>query len=305
MRLADLLYGQTWSVSSATYLYTINPADGTTNEVGSGGFVYPPLGGVTSVAFQPKTGVLYGFVNCASFSSLYEIDPSTGGISQVGPATGLVSTYQLSIAFDPLTGVLYGMAGDDLYTINTTTGAVNYVASTTAPVNSIAFDATTGVLYGENNDGVSTSNLYTINTGTGAMSQVGSGNGLVWCIAVNPTTGVLYGESGGLDTTTLYTINKTTGALNEVGIGNGNGAAPISSIAFYSLTARWGVAQGDWSQSAFWSNALPTSLGDVYVTNGGAVRITLPGGMSATISIWAIRTARTAARSKCPAAACR
>ena len=72
----------------------------------------------------------------------------------MGPATGLVSTYQLSIAFDPLTGVLYGMAGDDLYTINTTTGAVNYVASTTAPVNSIAFDATTGVLYGENNDGV-------------------------------------------------------------------------------------------------------------------------------------------------------
>ena len=108
------------------------------------------------------------------------------------------------------------------------------------------------------------------------MSQVGSGNGLVWCIAVNPTTGVLYGESGGLDTTTLYTINKTTGALNEVGIGNGNGAAPISSIAFYSLTARWGVAQGDWSQSAFWSNALPTSLGDAHVTNGGAVRITLP-----------------------------
>lgn len=113
-------------------------------QTGEGTLIGDPGQGVTGLAFQPSTGVLYGAtavidINSPTVSSidpghLITIDPVTGDGTDVG-SFGLIGGSDGNItladlAFDPATGVLYGWrAGNagDLYTVNLETGAATKV----------------------------------------------------------------------------------------------------------------------------------------------------------------------------------
>ncbi len=82
-------------------------------------------------------------------------------------------------------------------------------------------------------------------------------------------------------------INALTDTYDNCETGTSPGLWPLDipvnfTVQYYvypQYTAVWAATQGDWSQGGnwSWSNALPTALGDVYVTNGGTANISQPG----------------------------
>ena len=141
------------------------------------------------------------------------------------------------------TPILYAAADDVLYTLNTTTGAVDSVIGPIAlEVTGLAFHPTTGVLYGTTSN-LSPSNprsLITIDPNTGVGTLIGSTSGHVMTDIAFDSSGTLYGWSGWRDrgTSDLNTINLTTGAATIVGdFGgdtSGNGLAFDSSGTLYA-----------------------------------------------------------------------
>jgi streptogramin lyase len=117
---------------SGRNLITINPTTG----AGSVVFALPSNSDVSALAFD-------------SSGNLFAIDSSTDRILQLNKTTGAVlSSVALSVplgvvagmAFDPATGVLYAADGNvggtnNLYTVNTTTGAMTLVGPVGIPFN--------------------------------------------------------------------------------------------------------------------------------------------------------------------------
>lgn len=105
-----ILYG-----SSATNLYTLDPATGVATLVGPFGPAWP--GTMIGIAFDYMNMVLYGVD--LGYDALFTIDPATGTATAVG-GLGIGLNYAQDIAFDGNTGLLY-LAG------YTATGALYWV----------------------------------------------------------------------------------------------------------------------------------------------------------------------------------
>ncbi len=127
-----------------------------------------PLNGVASGG--PGRNVIYG----ASSTDLYYIDPNTGNATLIGPYGH--SGVMIGIAHDHENDILYGIDifFNALFTINTSTGAANYVGDLGIDINyaqDCAFDQTTGNLYlaGYTYLGA----LYWIDTNDGSAWKIG------------------------------------------------------------------------------------------------------------------------------------
>jgi len=173
-----------WGVNiSANTLVTINPATGAeTSSVaitGTSPGVTGAAGEITSLAFDPITGVLYGNTTVGfgdSADRLYRINPTTGAATLVG-ATGLIGFSDVfALGFDQ-TGQLFGVSqtSNDLVSISTATGAGTLIAGVSV---FFAFDIASRP--GDNTMFLAdsgTSSLYTIDTSTGVTTLVGAYGG--------------------------------------------------------------------------------------------------------------------------------
>ena len=234
-----VLYGSQAQLGET--LYTIDPTTGAGTAVG-------PMGnGVTGIAVQPGTGVLYGATQSSRGSSIAEstlvtINTTTGAATVVGPfGVGLPRFTTLGdLAFDPNTGVLYGWStgfSPDLYTVNLTSGAATKVGeSMLNPLggDGLAFNGT-GTLYlaVEGTKGA----LRTVNTGTGLTTVGPTLNGFDICgcpegeaiFALSFNGPTLFGVTALSDH--LITINVATGLITDIGPAVGPDIG-IEGIAF-------------------------------------------------------------------------
>jgi hypothetical protein len=121
-----------------------------------------------ALAANPGANLLYAvdFMNNNEFLSV----TPTGVITDIGSA----GTDIRGLSFDTNHNILYGVDGQDLYTINTTTGAATLIGPTGLSTfrSGIAYDPSTNVLY--MNVGGGPNSLYTLNTTTGAATLVGA-----------------------------------------------------------------------------------------------------------------------------------
>jgi hypothetical protein len=145
---------------------TINPTTGAytaiNNQGGSGNW--------QSLASNPAANLFYT-VDITNGDHLHSVTPG-GVITDIGPANQSIR----GLAFDSNHNILYGVAGFELYTVNTTTGATTLVGPTgVANIRSgIAYDNATNTLYMNLGDGGGGDSLYTLNTITGAATLVGA-----------------------------------------------------------------------------------------------------------------------------------
>jgi len=162
--------GPIWGIDlSANELLTFDAATaGITSVVPITGSRAP----ITSIAFDPVTGVLYGNDTLAfggGAGELYTIDPFTGAAASVG-ATGFDNIFALG--FDQ-SGRLFGIdeTTDEFLSISTATGMATSIGATGLGFSfDIASDPITGIMYLVDT-GAAT--LFTVDTGTAAVTAVG------------------------------------------------------------------------------------------------------------------------------------
>jgi len=85
------------------------------------------IGGFGGLDFD-AAGNLYGYVSYDSTEGLYSIDINTGAATVIGSLSGQGLN---DLAWNNADGVMYGIDANTLYTVNLTTGAVNYHATIT------------------------------------------------------------------------------------------------------------------------------------------------------------------------------
>ena len=143
--------------------------------------------------------------------TLYDVDPTTGGVSNPRD-TGIPWLCGIEFGAD---GTLYGLSADDyLYQIDPPTGVSVPIGHTGIDVTEggLAFDVATSVMYGA--QAFEDDLLYTINLTTGAAEVVGA-------VGTNDLSGLAFDGSGtlyGIDRIplaydSLITINKTNGSV--------------------------------------------------------------------------------------------
>jgi len=226
---ADVLYGATSTPQGD--LFILNPATGAVvTDVGplvdGGSHHY----GITGLAFQPGTGVLYGATsnNSATDPSwLVSINPATALVTPIGAFNTANGKPFGDIRFDPTTGTLYGAnaVGGALYTIDLATGASTRISSSNDPITTgsgghgLAADAS-GNLF-TTPDGVF-GNLYTYDKTTGSATLVAplSGapveDGAIGALSFDNE--VLFGEVNNFGPPNyLITIDPVTGAITDLG----------------------------------------------------------------------------------------
>src|SRR2546423_7536356 len=126
----EILLGTT--SGAAGRLYSINPNTGAGTQIG---FLQDGIGdpfGVTGLAWDNLTGVLYGSTSNNSATTpgaLVTIDPNTGTVTLVGLFAA--GSTMADLTFDPTTGNLYGIAAltGNLYNINMLTGTALLVGN--------------------------------------------------------------------------------------------------------------------------------------------------------------------------------
>jgi hypothetical protein len=211
---AEVLYAVDYPASAT--LYTVNETSGALTAVGPVGI--DNVGDLTSDLVSQLWGIQI------TTNSLVSINPSTGA-GTLGPAiTGTIGAAGgpafpiVSLAYDPLNSTLYGNTSvpyggetaDELYSINTTTGAATAVGLIGEnSVYALGFSQAGG-LYGVDGN----CNLVGINTGTGAGTIVGSTG-----LAPNGGCGV-YDMASGLDGT-MYLADALSSSLYDVNLGTG------------------------------------------------------------------------------------
>lgn len=236
-------YGQTLYAASGSNgvggsLYTLDPTNG--QIVTTVGLLRDAAGaayGLTGLAFQPGTGVLYGATSNQSPTnphSLVIVNPTTAVVTFVG-------SFAISGAISDLSfvsgGTLYGESSftANLHTINLSTGAATQVGAsgiTGTPIGGGLSANSSNVMYSSPD----AANLYTVNLSTGLMTLVGP-HGLVAGHAVNAMQfngSILYGldtDRAATANVSLATINTTTGAITDLGLSN---APNLDALAFSS-----------------------------------------------------------------------
>ncbi|HEY2861161.1 MAG TPA: hypothetical protein VGJ21_22315 [Terracidiphilus sp.] len=213
------LYGGT---SGAGSLYTIDPKTGAVTLVHAlvGASNASLTYGVTGLAFQPGTGILYGSTSPDSpnsGNSLVTINPANGQVTVIG-GSGTGRPYT-DIAFAP-NGTLYGwLIGSDATTISAVT--INLTNGAGA---SLGSPQTPSALPDGGGLAVSSSGVIYV----AANGHVGA--------PCSPTTTC----SGA-----LWTINPASGAPTTVGILTGGPAPTITALAFSPSGILYGIEGGD------------------------------------------------------------
>jgi hypothetical protein len=119
-------------------LYIVNPATGATiSDVGPLNDSAARNFGMTGLAFDPVSGVLYGSSangnpDQSTRDKLVTINPATGLVTPIGTFGLAAGGTMTDLAFDPNTDVLYGLpsiGSASLYKINTSTGQASLVGS--------------------------------------------------------------------------------------------------------------------------------------------------------------------------------
>ncbi len=284
--------------AAAGELYIINPATGATiTDVGplndSAGHNY----GMTGLAFDPVSGVLYGSSangnpDQSTRDQLVTINPATALVTPIGvystPAGSMTD-----LSFDPNTHILYGIPsvnGANLYTINPSNAQATLVGT------GAGFLMTNGgglavssssIIYGT----PLPANFGTYDATTGAFTNIaaptlpnGRGYG---GLAFNGST--LYGIEAGT-ASHLVTIDTTTGAVTDLGA---TAAQFLDAIAF-KPSASAGVP-GDYNSNGVVDAAdyvlWRDSVGQATLPNRGS-GITGPVG-PADYSFWRSHFANT------------
>jgi len=211
---ADIMY-QTGA--NGTVLYTTDSTNGSSVAVGPFGF-----SAVYGDAFS-SSGTLYVTVNA---STLATVNLSTGAATPVGVSTGLSDL--MSLEFAP-NGTLYAAswANNNLYTLNTTTGAATLVGSLGVPgsVMDLAWDSLNSTMYGLSSGGPSGSLVYSVNLSSGLgtlLTNIPSDNCLMG-LAID-SAGTFLSTDYCQANTPLYQINTSTGALTSLGLTGISGA---------------------------------------------------------------------------------
>jgi hypothetical protein len=158
-------------------LLTIDPVTGAAVgalpiTIDTGGAFQGDPGHMTSIAFDPASGALYGNTTVgfgAPFDALYKIDPATGNADFIGRIT-FENVYSLGFSQD---GTLYGIADatDELISISVLSGNGSFIANMQVGQ---AFDIASRPEDDEMFLVESVSNfLYTMDVGNGALTGVG------------------------------------------------------------------------------------------------------------------------------------
>jgi len=151
-------------------LYRIDVSTGAVVAIGDTG-----LGCLQAMAFNASDD-LYAIGTCSQpFASLYTVDTDTG----IPTLIALVSPF-VGLSFDPTSGVLYavqwsqGLGIDNLYTVNTVTGASSFIGSfgLGIGIGDIYFDSA-GNLFGVIGGGAGPNSFVSINKTTGAATVIG------------------------------------------------------------------------------------------------------------------------------------
>ncbi|HEV8440638.1 MAG TPA: S8 family serine peptidase, partial [Methylomirabilota bacterium] len=253
---AGTLYGADGGQGNPSNLYILNPANGTImHTIGSIGFA------LTGLAVHPITGVLYGSTSNNSPSapgSLISINKTTGQGTLIGSfgfpsgcGGGSQSMADLTFTRD---GTLYGFleaCNDDLYTVNSSTGAATKVGEFGSSTfgSGLAANGCNMIFYAGFGD---KGGLTILNrrTGLGVTGPIMNGplGDSIGALTFD-ANGMLYGL--GINTNTsprqafLYTINPGTGAVANLGrtvdrldtIAFENAAAPTLAVVSAVLPA--------------------------------------------------------------------
>jgi hypothetical protein len=234
----EILYGADGASGVPADLLVIDPATAEVVEVvGGTGF------GITGLAKDPTTGILYGVSGGADVSLpgwLFSIDERTGAATPLGDLFAGTTNPAADITFTS-DGTLYGWSenSDDLVTINKATGAGTVVGNSgiSTAGSGLAANATNTLYFaGDDDDGT----LYTIDRTTGAPTAGPTMNGAngnqIAALAFN-SAGTLFGArpiTNGPRSSDLININITTGAITSLG-------GPIfrlDALEFVDLRAR-------------------------------------------------------------------
>jgi hypothetical protein len=202
---------------------TVDTATGAFTTIGSTVDSSGGLYGITGIAFDPISGVLFGSSR-SGFNGLVTIDINSGLVTRVGPYGHAVP----DVAFNS-SGVLYGSGRSGLSTINTTTGAQTYVGvpyfggqghGLAISAGGTMFVAATNLLITlDPTTGLPLSSTTLTSSGPfGALAFDSTGT----LFAISPRTGP------NLSASTLSIIDPTTGAVTVIG----SDARGIDGIAF-------------------------------------------------------------------------
>jgi len=238
---AGTLFGST-AAGGPGELYILNPATG--GVIQDVGPLNDSLGanyGVTGLAFNPFTGLLYGSTansDVATAAKLISINPATALVTVIGdfnagnagrPAT------MADIAFNPNTGGLFGVGsvgGPQLYSISLATGQATLIGGTGLTSTSgggLAISAG-GIYYGS----PTPTRFGTYNPVTGTFSNIAAPTlpvGGAYGALSFDANGVLFGldvGSGSPPPTHLVTFDLTTGAVTDIGAS----VTSLDAIAF-------------------------------------------------------------------------
>jgi hypothetical protein len=241
---ADILYGATGSNGVNGELYILNPATGgIVQDVGplvdAAGNHY----GLTGLAFQPGTGILYGSTSSLSPTGgghLVSVNPATGRVTDIGSFG--VGVTMSDITFSPTTGRLFGNSGasGNFFSINPLTGAATVIGPTGVGVTfggGLAANAA-GTVFGSPQPGPG--GLFTYNLVTGQATQVATLTGAPLGGNINAlafdSLDDLFGvnnNQGSPSLTHLITINPVTGVITDLGPSVNN----LDAIAFQPVQA--------------------------------------------------------------------
>lgn len=235
------------AAGGAGELYTLDPTTGAmVLDIGALNDVTGANYGVTGLAFNPITGVLYGSSsnsNATTRARLITIDINTAlvteiGLFNAGPVNGSgVPSTMGDIAFDAA-GNLYGVGtigGPQLYSINTTTGQATVIGSTglTSTTGGGLAISSGGVFYGT----PTSTRFGTYDSGTGAFTNIANPTkpvgGAYAGLAFNGS-GTLYGlnlGAGSPPPSHLVTIDPLTGNVTDLGESVGS----LDAIAFQAV----------------------------------------------------------------------
>ena len=239
------LYAASGAGSSGE-LYILNPATGATiTDVGPLNDSTSRNFGMTGLAFDPVSGVLYGSsananADASTRGQLVRINPATGLVTPIGSFGLAAGGTMTDIAFDPVTHVLYGLpsnGGASLFTIDPATGLSTLVGDS-------GFTATNGGGIAVNSSSTIYSSPLPANFGTYDKTTAPTPTSRPQLCPTAAATAlkfngdVLYGLEVRNTTTGLpphlVTIDTTTGAVTDVGTTT---ADFLDGIAFKPATA--------------------------------------------------------------------
>jgi hypothetical protein len=242
--LAGRLYGERFSFVN-TSSGSVSKTEILTINASTGGVLNSVPGNYTALVVDQSTGALYGF---DPSNNLVRINPSSGATTKVA-TIGTFCVCIWSVDIDPNSHTVYvssedisGLTEDattQLFTVNTTTGAVSAGVLIAQTVRDIVVDPASGQVFGVAES--FTHDLLSIDPSTGATEVVAtivpSGDpnlGVNFGLAADGATHTVFADLETFDTTTgdvsdqVVSVQDQTGAVN-VGVSSSDA---ITALAF-------------------------------------------------------------------------